>query len=207
MCSKSHKIGLWAPMRYKSMRKQFISALASLAMSSSCWSISLEGTAFDAAIEHGVDPYLAYAIALAESGLASDDKKMFGPHPWTARVARNGDLDGGHRFKTEQELKSFVKKYLEEGRSLRGIDVGIMQVNLGYHESLINDMGGWESIVSPAANIRLGSKILSTAMDSTDDPIIGVGRYFSWRKIASKEYGIRVYRYYEALQKLRIKDN
>jgi soluble lytic murein transglycosylase-like protein len=131
--------------------------------------------------EYGIDPHLLYSIALIESMSLWSDGKV---RPW--RWALN--VDGKPYYpKTREEALNIILKNIS---SASNIDVGAMQVSIRYHKDKIQcplDLLDIEN------NIRVGAQILRIAMDSTDDPIIGIGRYHSWSNSKAKEYGRKVF--------------
>lgn len=104
--------------------------------------------------EHDVPPEALYSLALQESSrkLSSGVR----PWPWTLNVAGKG-----YRYKTRleawQALQTFMKTY-----SLKRIDVGLMQVNLGWNGAYFSST--WEAL-DPYTNLNAAAVILRECWD------------------------------------------
>lgn len=149
-----------------------VASASSLAIESTFWG--------QVAKEEGVDPYILYSVAILESGRKWGDG-MVRPWPWTLNV--NGR---GIYFDTRME----ALKHLEESRRDTGnIDVGILQVNIHYHGDKVARI---ENLLDYEMNLRVAARILREAiLSSPGDPVIGVGRYHSWREKRARAYGAR----------------
>lgn len=142
----------------------------------------LSGSLFEeAANAYNLDPFLIYAVALAESARGASGKVA--PHPFTLR-SKNGAFYG---TKSEAEI--------ELGRLLKTtsgnmIDVGLMQINLHWNAKDIEPL----TLLNPRNNIMHGAKILSQTLASSPSDIeLGIGRYHNWNDIErSRNYGKRV---------------
>jgi hypothetical protein len=131
--------------------------------------------------EYGIDPHLLYSIALVESMSLWSDGKI---RPW--RWALN--VDGKSYYpKTREDAANIISANMS---SASNIDIGAMQISLRHHKDKVQcplDLLDIEN------NIRVGAQILRVALDSTDNPIIGIGRYHSWSNSKAKEYGRKVF--------------
>ena len=152
---------------------------------------TLEGTIFETiGADHGVDPLLLYAIAITESATGAGNGYI-GPSPYVFRTS------GGPRFfksksVAETELSAVLK-------TTQNVDVGMMQINLRYHPQ-----SDPLNLLDPHHNLTVAAKYLKKTMASTDDPVIGVGRYHSWTKDLAKWYGERVWQIYRNLQRITV---
>ena len=188
--------------------KQVMAAGAAfLFWTSSTFAFDLSGTVFESeGTASGVDPYLLYSVALAESGWApTRGAKLYGPWPLTIRVNTDSPkFSGGHRFHSLEKAHQFIDSYLTAGGDPKNIDLGLMQVSYRYHKNLIEEHGGIKSMLNLRTNIRAGAQVLRAAIDSSDDPVLSVGRYHTWGdKQAARQYGRWVFEIYERLMILR----
>jgi len=137
-----------------------------------------------AAKTYGLDPTSLYAVSILESKMTVNG--MCAPYPWT--------LNYDNKSYYYQDYKS-AKKGLEEFMRQPGLskpDVGLFQVSLRYHRQ---DVGKASDLLDPKTNILVGAKILAEAVHSTDDKILGYGRYHTWNPRREKEariYGKKV---------------
>lgn len=117
------------------------------------------------AAAYGLPARVLYAVALTESA----SKLPYGlrPWPWTLNV-------GGRpmRFATRVDAWRALIGYLLEGRT--NIDVGLMQVNWGWHKARLADP--WTAL-DPYHNLRVGAKILLEEYQKTGDWPTAIGRY------------------------------
>ena len=81
-----------------------------------------------------------------------------------------------------------------------------MQISYRYHRKLIDQQGGIFELFDPEKNITVGAQVLRSAMESTDDAILSIGRYNSWQPEKAKPYARRVFDVYERLNLLRINE-
>lgn len=124
--------------------------------------------------EHGIGSWtLLYAVALAEAKLASPDKRSWRPWPWTVRSA----AEGPKRFETEAQALAHIEDLLSRGAT--NIDVGFMQLNWKWQSHRFG--GDVARMLDPIENMRAGAQVLREALESTHDPVLGVGRYHIWK--------------------------
>lgn len=162
--------------------------------SSTLFAVDLGGTIFDkAAKEHGLDPLLIYSVALAESASGRGDGQI-SPWPWTLRVPGE-PFYAESRDEAQEKFIEFQKLY---GRS---IDVGIMQVNIGWNGHRVSS---FEDLLDPETNVMVGAEVLSEAINSTENDLeLGIGRYHTWKdEIRARNYGSRVLAIYRNLSDL-----
>jgi len=137
----------------------------------------------------GIDPYLLYSIALVENRRVWNDGKVR-PWPWTIYARGKG-----YYPETREEALKLLQDLLAVTQN---VDIGLLQVNFGYHQKKVTAP---EDLLDFRKNIETGAEILKIAMNSTQDPILGVGRYHSWREERAKYYGQRVVSVYHELKK------
>lgn len=140
--------------------------------------------------EYGLDWRAIYAISLKESQRSTAE--IVHPWPWSVNSPK-----GGCFCDTKQEAANKIKELMEMGE--RSIDVGLMQVNFYWHGDKV--AGDIYSLLDVETNIRVGASILRTALTSTDDVILGMGRYHSYTEHRARQYGADAYRYFAALLK------
>jgi soluble lytic murein transglycosylase-like protein len=165
--------------------------VSTAAVSAAPADLDLAGTHWDrVAKRHGLDPKVMYAVALQESrktrgsGLAS-------PWPWTIRSP-----EGGRYFASRAEAATELQRLVATYR-LVSIDVGIMQVNLGWHGNTVADP---TMLLDPKLNIEVGAGILREALASAPkDPELAVGHYNAYTESTARNYGRQVLRIIAAL--------
>lgn len=103
---------------------------------------------------HNVPPESLYSVSLQESSRRLPQGER--PWPWTLNVAGKG-----YRYKTRleawQALQVFIKTH-----SLKRIDVGIAQVNLGWNGQRFTST--WEAL-DPYKNLNAAATILRECWD------------------------------------------
>lgn len=180
-----HKLRLKSPLGWVKP------AALSLIMLSSGAQAGLQGTMFyEPARQHGIDPALLYAVALAES--ANAEAGMLQPWPYTLRVL----TEPGHYASTRHDAERVLQGYLQIHRS---IDVGIMQVNTRWNGHRVERV---EDLLDPHVGLLVGAEILREAIDSAPgDLVLGVGRYHNWQDEArARNYGERVLAIYRNIK-------
>lgn len=168
-------------------------AVFSLVLASSAANAELQGTMFyEPARQHGIDPALLYAVALAES--ANAEAGMLQPWPYTLRVL----TEPGHYAPTRDDAVKVLQGYMHSHQS---IDVGIMQVNTRWNGHRVDRI---EDLLDPHVGLRVGAEILKEAIDSAPgDLILGVGRYHNWQDEArARNYGERVLAIYRNIKSI-----
>lgn len=158
-----------------------LATLNMFAFSAHTQAFDLTGTFMDdAAKAYGLDPYLIYAVGLAESARGSNGKVA--PHPYTLR-SKNGAFYG-----TKSDAEAELKRILATND--RMVDVGLLQINLHWNGHGVDPL----SLLDPRNNAMHGAKILSAAISSAPNDIeLGIGRYHAWQDVErSRNYGKRV---------------
>lgn len=175
------------------IKRAFRSAVlaGSVLVSCSVHAFSLEGTLW-ATAQSKVDPYLLYAIALAESKKASDGEVR--PWPWAVNV-------GGKAFYFSDlhSAQAFVDDQINRG--VTNMDIGPMQINLYWQSSRIGDP---KDLFHLPTAIRISADILSEALASSpNDQVLAVGRYHTWEdEQRARAYGTKVLTYRNMLNQL-----
>jgi len=108
-----------------------------------------------AAAKHDIDPLDLYAIALQESRLHRPDGR-FRPWPWTLHTPSEGALYFDSYESAAAKLRVLVAK------GVRNIDIGLMQVNWGWHRHRVQDP---TELLRPARNIEVAAQILREHLD------------------------------------------
>ncbi|WP_240342488.1 lytic transglycosylase domain-containing protein [Methylococcus sp. EFPC2] len=144
----------------------------------------LQGTAWwQIATERGLDPYILYAVALVES--AQINGRLATPWPWALNRQGRPIIPS-----SRLEARGILNDTLRKG--IRGIDVGLMQVNVRWNGHRVSRP---DDLLDPETNIRVGADVLTEAIDSAPgDLTLGIGRYHTgWRNDADAyRYGRRV---------------
>ncbi|WP_026596667.1 lytic transglycosylase domain-containing protein [Methylohalobius crimeensis] len=141
-----------------------------------------------------VPPALLYAVALTESNLELPGGRMR-PWPWTLNVAGRGE-----RYGTRSAAVRALMNHLGTGK--RRVDVGLMQVNWGWHAKLLKNP--WRAL-DPWFNLAAGAKVLKREYARTSDWMEAVGRYHAGspdtpaRKRRANRYRRRVAAWLERL--------
>ena len=104
--------------------------------------------------EHGVPPEALYSVALQESSRTLPQGVR--PWPWTLNVAGKG-----YRYKTWLEAWQALQMFMKT-HSLKRIDVGIAQVNLGWNGDHFTST--WEAL-DPYTNLNAAAVILRECWD------------------------------------------
>ena len=138
----------------------------------------------------GIPPGLVGAVALAESGrwLAADRRSQ--AWPWTVTAGADSFYFGSKR-----EALGKVRELRAAGRS--NIDVGCMQINLGYHGDAF---GSLEEALEPASNVAYGARFLKRLRLQTRSWARATARYHSSDPDRGKAYRDKVYRLWHQLR-------
>lgn len=123
-----------------------------------------------AADEVGIPSEVLYAVALTESGFKLNDSQVR-PWPWTLNVAGRS-----HYFKTKADACTFLNQTLQS-TSAKRVDVGLGQVNYGYHGHRVNSAC---DLLDPYLNLEIAAYILKEQRRSGEgDWLLAIGRYHS----------------------------
>ena len=142
----------------------------------------------------GIPPGLIYAVALAESGRWLAARGHSQAWPWTVTA-------GSESFylASKQDALRKVRELRAAGRS--NIDVGCMQVNLGYHGDAFASL---DEALEPASNIAYGARFLKRLRLQTRSWVRATARYHSSDPDRGQAYRDKVYRLWHELRHGRI---
>lgn len=109
-----------------------------------------DGVWRQAAKVSGIPVRVLHGIALVESGRQWSDGTVRA-WPWTL----NSPSTGSKFFPSREKAEQALRQLLAQGE--KNIDIGLMQVNCGYHCSRVQDP---TELLDPAINIRVAAEIL-----------------------------------------------
>jgi hypothetical protein len=154
--------------------------------------IDLRGTLWERIAKgRQLDPYLLYAVAIAESPVQRGNTRV-SPWPWTIRTPKESIY-----ARTREEVEARLR--LELGRWGEGVnfDVCLMQISTSWHSWRVRSP---VDLLEPEVCLRVAAEVLSDALlSSPNDPVLGVGRYHSWHPARARWYGERVLEIYRQL--------
>lgn len=129
---------------------------------------------------------LLQAIALAESGRWDAARRAALPWPWTVNA-------GGEaaRFDSKEEAVRHVERLRAQGRG--NIDVGCLQINLGWHPAAFADLA---AAFDPDTNAAYGAAFLATLREEAGSWEAAVERYHSRDPDRGQSYRERVWRFW-----------
>jgi len=134
---------------------------------------------------------LLQAVALAESGRAHPLHGDARPWPWTVRSGP----DSFYLPSKELALRK-VRELRAAGRS--NIDVGCMQINLGYHATAFTTL---DEAFDPLRNVAYGARFLAGLRAETRSWAKATGRYHSSDAERGQAYRARVWRLWRDLRR------
>jgi hypothetical protein len=132
----------------------------------------------------GIPPGLVLAVALAESGRWLGTGRRSQAWPWTVTSGTDSFY-----LDSKQEALRKVRELREAGRS--NIDVGCMQINLGYHGDAFVSL---DEALEPASNVAYGARFLKRLRLQTRSWARATARYHSSDPDRGKAYRDKVYR-------------
>jgi hypothetical protein len=138
-----------------------------------------------------IPPGLLQAVALAESGRAHPTHGDSRPWPWTIRSG----ADSFYLPSKETALRK-VQELRAAGRS--NIDVGCMQVNLGYHGTAFASL---DEAFDPRRNVAYAAGFLKQLREQTRSWAKATGRYHSGDADRGQAYRARVWRLWRDLRR------
>ena len=136
-----------------------------------------------------IPPGLLQAIALAESGRNQGQGDGFQPWPWAVRSGPDGFY-----LPTREAALSKVRELQGAGRT--NIDVGCMQVNLGYHGTAFASL---EDAFDPSLNVGYGALFLRRLWRETGSWAEATGRYHTADPYRGQAYRARVHKIWREL--------
>ena len=137
----------------------------------------------------GIPSGLVQAVALAESGRWLAEARTTRPWPWTVTSGSDSFYlpSRAAALRKIQELRS-------EGRS--NIDVGCMQVNLGYHG---HEFASVADALEPARNVAYAARFLKRLHDETQSWSGATAHYHSRDPARGQAYRAKVFRLWDEL--------
>ena len=125
---------------------------------------------------------LLQAIGRVESGRRNPETGAAGPWPWTINAEGRG-----HFFPSREAAIAAVREM--QGRGVRVIDVGCMQVNLHHHPRAF---AGLEEAFDPVSNARYAAQFLTQLFNARNDWMVAAGHYHSHTPELAQAYRTRV---------------
>jgi len=142
----------------------------------------------------GIPPGLVHAVALAESGRWLAERGYSQAWPWTVTAGADSFF-----LASKQDALRKVRELQAAGRS--NIDVGCMQVNLGYHGEAFESL---DEALDPARNVAYGARYLKRLRIQTRSWARATARYHSNDPDRGTAYRDKVYRLWQELRHGRI---
>jgi len=142
----------------------------------------------------GIPPGLVRAVALAESGRWLAERGYSQAWPWTVTAGPDSFF-----LASKQDALRKVRELQATGRS--NIDVGCMQVNLGYHGEAFASL---DEALEPASNVAYGARYLKRLRIQTRSWARATARYHSNDPDRGRAYRDKVYRLWHELRHGRI---
>ena len=139
---------------------------------------------------------LLQAIGRVESGRRNPETGTAGPWPWTINAEGRG-----HFFPTREAAIAAVREL--QGRGVRVIDVGCMQVNLHHHPRAFASL---DEAFDPVSNARYAAQFLTQLQAARNDWIAAAGNYHSQTPELAQAYRARVQAAWPAAQARHAED-
>jgi hypothetical protein len=137
----------------------------------------------------GIPTGLVHAVALAESGRWLADEGTTRPWPWTVTSG-----DDSFYLPSRSEALRKIQELQSAGRS--NIDVGCMQVNLGYHG---HEFISVAEALEPASNVAYAARFLKRLHEETQSWTRATARYHSGDPARGQAYREKVFRWWDEL--------
>ena len=131
---------------------------------------------------YGIPGGLLDAISLVESGRYDGVAKASIAWPWT--VGSGGD---GKYFPTKAQAVAEVRRLQAAG--VHNIDVGCMQVNLGYHPDAFASL---DEAFEPSTNVEYAARFLKGLFESTNQWMTAASYYHSQTPSLAADYRHRL---------------
>lgn len=140
-----------------------------------------------------IRPYILSTIAMVESGKV-DDESALGIYPWPWTVMADGK---GRFFNTKAEAVAEVKRLRQSGKN--NIDVGCMQLNVGYHGDKFKSL---EDMFDPDKNVAYAAGFLKKLYSETGFWGDAATRYHSKTASKAERYEIKLADAFSRIKKL-----
>jgi hypothetical protein len=131
---------------------------------------------------------LLSAMSLAESGRYSRSHQTTFPWPWTVRSGAKS-----HHLPSRAAAVALVKRLQAKG--VRNIDIGCMQINLGYHPGAFSNLS---LAFNPADNVDYAARFLTKLHKKKRSWALAVGHYHSGLRTKRVPYWRRVVKFWNA---------
>ncbi|MCS6779769.1 MAG: hypothetical protein NZ555_08715, partial [Geminicoccaceae bacterium] len=146
--------------------------------------------------EEGLPKGILEAIALAESGRWDPARRAASAWPWTVNAGGEAAY-----LASRAEAVAHVERLRAAGRT--NIDVGCLQINLGWHPTAFPDL---ESAFDPLANATYAAAFLQTLREEAGSWEGAVERYHSRDPDRGRSYRERVWRIWAGLDGRPVED-
>jgi soluble lytic murein transglycosylase-like protein len=146
--------------------------------------------------DQGIPPGLVQALALAESGRWHAEQGITRPWPWTVTSGTDSFF-----LRSKPEALRKVEELRNAGRT--NIDVGCMQINLGYHGQAFASLA---EALEPASNVAYAAQFLKQLREETRSWARATARYHSAHPQRGQAYRDKVYRFWHQLREERVAD-
>lgn len=145
-----------------------------------------------AELTQGIPRFLLHAVSLTESGKWHKKAKARIAWPWTVNAGGKGKF-----FPTKSKAIAEVKRL--QGKGIRNIDVGCMQINLRHHGHIFQSV---EEMFEPVNNVAYAAAWLKKLRGKKGSWAHAVGRYHNghWKK-RGQDYWRRVYTIWNSEQR------
>jgi hypothetical protein len=140
--------------------------------------------------ETGLPPGLLLAVALAESGRRDPASGRLRPWPWTVVSAELADF-----LPDREAAMALARSHQAAGR--RNVDVGCLQINLGWHPDAFADLA---EALDPRRNAGYAARFLASLHAEAGDWDTAVARYHSRDADRGQAYRSRVYAHLARLE-------
>ena len=130
----------------------------------------------------GIPTGLLQAIGRVEAGRRNPETGAAGPWPWTINAEGRG-----HFFLDKAAAIAAVREL--QGRGVRIIDIGCMQVNLHHHPRAFASL---DEAFDPVSNARYAAQFLTQLQAARGDWVVATGHYHSHTPELAQAYRARV---------------
>lgn len=147
-------------------------------------------------MEHaqGIPRGLVQAVALAESGRWLDELGRTRAWPWTVTSGPDS-----YFLPSKEAALEKVRELQAAGRT--NIDVGCMQVNLGWHGDAFDSL---DEAIDPATNVAYGARFLKDLRLRTRSWARATAHYHSRHPERGEAYRTKVYRLWQKVRRTLI---
>lgn len=182
-------IGIVCPFLRGFFVKSFLFLIA-ISMSLTAHALDLQNTVFDRVGQaKGLDPFILYAVALAESAYSPVNDGTVSPYPYTLRT-RTQPFYGKDLAETEKKLEEILKV-------TQSVDVGMMQINVRWHGHRVKDP---KDLLNVETNLSVAADILNERLRANgNDWQKSLAQYHSFDNSRGQKYAFSVLAIYSRL--------